>query len=144
MSCKLCGEPAFARALCPKHYHSEAKAGHISVKSHTPEYYAWANMHRRCLTKHDESYYLYGGRGITVCERWLNNFDNFLSDMGPRPSPEYSLDRIDNGGNYTPSNCRWASKQEQVANRRTCYITAARLEDLLKKEKRLASYENPS
>ena len=79
----------------------------------TPEYRSWRHMIQRCA-----SHPAYQGRGITVCERW-RTYANFLADMGPRPSLDHSLDRVDNDGNYEPSNCRWASAKEQQRNTRS-------------------------
>ena len=78
----------------------------------TPEYSIWVAMRARCRGNHRN----YGARGITVCERW-NSFANFLADMGPRPSKDHSIDRINNDGNYEPGNCRWATHQQQMRNR---------------------------
>lgn len=85
-------------------------------KTNTPEYIIWSAMKQRCLYEKGHKWVNYGGRGITICERWLC-FSNFYEDMGPRPSNKHSLDRINNDGNYEPSNCRWATNTEQCNNR---------------------------
>lgn len=82
-----------------------------------PEYWVWVSMRSRCNCPTSKVYKHYGGRGIKVCQRW-DSFENFFKDMGPRLSKEYSLDRIDNNGNYEPSNCRWATQTTQILNRR--------------------------
>lgn len=83
----------------------------------SPEHNAWSSMKRRCYKPKDNRYYRYGARGITVCKRWIHSFENFLKDMGHRPSPDHSLDRKRNNGNYTPSNCRWATDDIQRRNK---------------------------
>jgi hypothetical protein len=75
-------------------------------------------MRYRCMNPKNKDYANYGGRGITVCENWMQSFDSFIKDVGYRPSPLHSLDRIDNDGNYEPNNVRWATAMQQANNRR--------------------------
>lgn len=84
----------------------------------TPEYRAWCDMKSRCYWLKSKAYKNYGGRGITVCAEWRSDFPAFFRDVGPRPGPDYSLDRIDVNGNYEPSNVRWATRVEQQSNMR--------------------------
>jgi hypothetical protein len=86
--------------------------------SNTPEYKIWESMRRRCSDPKTINYKYYGGRGISVCQRWEDTFKNFYADMGPRPSPLHSIDRKNNDGNYEPGNCGWATDLEQGANKR--------------------------
>lgn len=93
--------------------------GNTRNRNPTTEYISWGAMIKRCNNKNIKEYKNYGGRGIKVCERWLHSFENFLADMGKRPSKSHSLDRYpNNDGDYEPNNCRWATKKEQCRNQR--------------------------
>lgn len=100
---------------CRKIIHGGATTGHF-----TPEYLCWQGIKQRCFTTNmsSDAWKKYASRGITVCDRWKNSFAAFLEDMGPKPSPQHSIDRYPNQmGNYEPGNCRWATNEEQAANR---------------------------
>jgi AP2 domain len=112
---------------CSKHYQRYKKRGTIEGFKkreshglrHSPEYGIWCGIKKRCYNKNCRQYNDWGGRGIKVCDEWLNSFISFLEDMGPRPSPKHSIERINNSGNYEASNCKWATASEQASNRRT-------------------------
>jgi hypothetical protein len=100
------------------------EGGGVHGKSFTPEFNSWSMMMKRCYNPNDKRFNHYGGRGITVCDRWLEA-KNFLEDMGERPSPKHSLGRIDNDKGYSPENCRWETPTQQSRNRAYVKLTMA-------------------
>lgn len=123
-------------------YRNEQNAVRSSTHgmSNVPEYGVWIDIKSRCYNKNVECYENYGGRGITVCDSWLNSFDNFIRDMGKRPNSKYEIDRKDNNGNYSPDNCRWVTTKINTRNQRrsrywfidgTCYESSYHAAEML-------------
>lgn len=94
-----------------------AKRNFIHGMMRTPEHNAYRAMLGRCYNPCDQKFYCYGARGIRVCERWRESFLNFFADLGKKPSPKHSLGRVNNDGNYEPSNCRWETAEQQANNK---------------------------
>ena len=108
---RSCGCLWLPAVVAAKTKHGHSSGGHVSVELHT-----WMQMRSRCTNPSNKGYPRYGGRGIKVCERW-DDFQNFIDDMGHRPSPGHSIERVNNDGHYEPGNCKWATKYEQCRNR---------------------------
>lgn len=126
-SCGCLNRELLLSTICPQP-HRLTDAGFISS-----EYHSWYNMKTRCTNPRAIFYARYGGRGITVCDRW-QEFSNFLADMGTSPGRGYGIERIDNDGHYEPGNCRWATAKEQAANRCNSVFVILRGEKMIMAE----------
>ena len=114
--CSHCGSE-FVIPKHPRQRYCSRSCGHSSHgRAASPEYRSWQAMKSRCYRETDPRFRRYGARGIRVCRRWLDSFESFLADLGPKPSPAHSIERVDNDGDYEPGNCRWATPQEQGRN----------------------------
>lgn len=126
-----CEKKVVALGLCGMHRKRLKRHGHTKQtrpadwgkRENHPLYQTWLGMRRRCSDEKYRDFLNYGARGITVCDKWQNDFWAFVSDMGPKPSKRHSVERMDNNGNYTPDNCKWATYEEQARNRRSAVIT---------------------
>ena len=117
-----CGRISIARTYCRLHYnrwytHKDPMYTVKDGRTRTREYHIWSAIKQRCLNKKNPRYHCYGGRGISLCERWMR-FEDFLFDMGRRPSPAHSIDRLDNNKGYCKENCRWSTLSQQMNNTR--------------------------
>lgn len=122
-----CSKPYYCSGYCSYHYdklrwkkdREKRIAYNKKFRARRPLYRTWDGIKQRCYNPNDTKYKYYGNRGIEVCKRWLgeDGFNNFLKDMGERPSPKHTIDRVDVNGDYEPSNCRWADTKTQSRNR---------------------------
>jgi len=117
--------PCCSRSCAASIRTRQSKHGHCIPEGKSKEFRAWRNMKARCTLECVDRFTRYGGRGITVCERWQNSFENFLGDVGSAPSPTHTLGRIDNNGNYEPGNVEWQTVKEQSNNRETSRLITA-------------------
>jgi hypothetical protein len=119
-SCSVegCDKRIHAKGLCRTHSLRLWRESDTRLS----ERISWQNMKRRCYYEKNNRFYCYGARGITVCDRWKDSFDNFYEDMGKKPSKKHQLDRTNNDGNYEPSNCKWVTIEENMRNRSTAKL----------------------
>lgn len=141
-----CNNPHEAKGYCHKHYVKYKKYDdplyrkhYREIESHgmrnTPEYSVWCGMKQRCYNPKTDRYPHYGGRGITVCDKWLHSFIAFYADMGDRPTDKHQIDRTDNDGNYEPGNCRWLTVAENCQNRSNTKLDKNKVIDIRAKNK---------
>ena len=140
--CKVegCNRKYYGLGYCSKHYKKFKKYGDPLVgiekelhgMKYTPEYKTWEKMKDRCCNRNSKYYKYYGGRGITICERWCNSFKAFFADMGKRPFPKAQIDRINNDGNYEPGNCKWVTCAENTRHTSATKLTMQKADEIRK------------
>ncbi len=137
--CKVegCERKHHAKNYCRIHYRRFKTYGdpiHMELERHgmlnTSEYITWSGMKSRCYNRNHNYYQHYGGRGITVCDRWRNSFLSFYEDMGPKPFPEAQLNRIDNDLGYFKENCNWVTPAKNSQNRSSTKLTLQKAEEI--------------
>ena len=140
---KSCGclQRDFARSLP---HDQMLTHGHARKDGMSSEYSTWRAMKNRCNNPKNIGYASYGGRGIKVCDRWAGSFENFLADMGSKPTAKHTLDRIDNNGDYCPGNCRWVPSSVQSRNKRTTKMVTVRGQTVTQADARLLFAPNLS
>ena len=131
---KNCNQPHLAKGLCSTHYMRLYRYGTLAISDgrhrrngepplrKTPLYRTWLGMKQRCYNVNSTYYKDYGGRGITICDEWKQDFVSFRDYMGDKPTPQHSIDRINNNGNYEPGNVRWATKSIKVSREIRCLV----------------------
>jgi len=137
-----CNEKVYGKGLCSKHYQRLKRHGdpnYESVVYHglskTREYHVWKNIKDRCFNNKNNAYKNYGERGITMCDSWRDSFVNFINDMGFCPDPKMQIDRINNNGNYEPSNCRWVTQTQNARNKRSNVLSMKKAREIRSKYK---------
>jgi hypothetical protein len=105
--------------------------GHCRERQICSEYHSWSKSKDRCTNANNPDYHNYGGRGIKMCQRWLDSFESFMADMGPKPSKSHSIERIDVNGHYSPENCEWGTPTQQARNRRiSCTVGGIHINEI--------------
>ena len=132
-SAVACGRIKSCGCLAIEHAAEQGRSNATHGMTKTPEFRAWGHMIQRCTNKNDNMYKHYGLRGISVCDAW-RDFLTFYADMGPRPSPEHSIDRINVNGNYEPLNCKWSTATEQARNKRNNVVISTENGDMCLQE----------
>lgn len=136
-SVPFCNNPYRCKGYCEKHYTRYLKYGDpciCKIEKHgmekSQEYKTWSSMKDRCTNKNNHNYKYYGQRGVVVCKRWIDSFVNFYKDMGEKPFPKAQIDRINNNGNYEPSNCRWVNCAKNNRNRSITKLSSADVQEI--------------
>jgi len=137
-----CDKKYYGKGYCKMHYQKYYTHGDANYKpegfhgmTNTSEYTTWAGIKQRCYNEKAKGYKNWGGRGITVCDRWKDSFINFLEDMGIKPDVKMQIDRINNEGNYEPSNCEWVTHTENCQNTRSTVLSIEKAREIRTKHK---------